>query len=358
LAAPVHSEEQTVNQMMQAVVLHAPADISLARVEVPTPRPDEALIRVAACGVCGSDIGRMLHKGAHQLPLICGHEFSGHIVQLGDEIEGFEIGDLVAVPPLIPCFTCEPCLQGTFSLCENYDYFGSRRDGAYAQYVCVPRSNLLKMPPGLDPRAAAMIDPAAIALHALRRTKLRAGMRVGIVGAGPIGLFAAQWARLSGAAEVVTVDLSREKAMMALEVGVDAAATTPEEASDLAGDGFDIVFESAGSAPAVDMAVQLAGRHGEVTFVGIPNAPVPLSEAAFNRFLRLEISLHGAWNSFSAPFPGEEWRTSAQFLAEGRLQWQVMITHELSLEALPRTMAALGERAMFSSKILFLPNTE
>lgn len=347
-----------MNQKMQAVVLHAPGDITVEQVEVPAPAPDEALVKVAACGVCGSDIGRMLHKGSHRLPLICGHEFAGHIVELGELVEGFEVGDLVAVPPMIPCFACEPCLRGTFSLCEDYDYFGSRRDGAYAQYVCVPPSNLLKMPADLDPRAAAMIDPAAIALHALRRTKLRAGIRVCIVGAGPIGLFAAQWARLSGAAEVVTVDLNQEKANMALAVGADAAATTPEEAADLAGDGFDLVFESAGSPPAVDMAVQLAGRHGEVTFVGIPNAPVQLSESTFNRFLRLEISLHGAWNSFSAPFPGEEWRTSAQFLADGRLQWELMITHELDLDALPKTMAALGDRSIFSSKILFMPNPE
>ena len=347
-----------MSQKMQAAVLHGPGDITVEQVAVPTPESNEALVKVAACGICGSDIGRMLHKGAHRLPLICGHEFSGHLVELGDDIEGFELGDLVTVPPMVPCFKCDPCQRGTFSLCEDYDYFGSRRDGAYAQYVCVPQTNLLKMPEDLDPRAAAMIDPAAIALHAMRRTKLRAGLRVAVVGAGPIGLFAAQWAMLSGAAEVVTVDLNQQKADMALEMGVDAAATSPEEAVELAGEGFDLVFESAGAPSAVDMAVSLAGRHGEVTFVGIPNAPVTLSESTFNRFLRLEISLHGAWNSFSAPFPGEEWKTAAQFLADGRLKWEFMITHELGLGALPETMAALGDRSIFSSKILFMPNAE
>ncbi len=343
---------------MKAVVLQAPGEMTVEQVPVPTPGPGEALVEVVACGVCGSDIGRMLSKGAHRLPLICGHEFAGHVVELGAEVTGVAVGDLVSVPPMIPCFACDPCQRGEFSLCEDYDYFGSRREGAYAQFVTVPQSNLFVMPAGLDPRAAAMIDPAAIALHALRRTGLRAGQRVAVVGAGPIGLFAAQWAMLSGALEVVTVDLNQEKAQMALDLGVTAAATSPAQAAELAGEGFDIVFESAGSAPAVDMAVSLAGRHGEVTFVGIPNAAVTLQESTFNRLLRLEISLHGSWNSFSAPFPGEEWRTSAALLADGRLQWKSMITHELGLDELPATMAGLGERSFFSSKILFLPNAD
>jgi L-iditol 2-dehydrogenase len=347
-----------VDRKMQAAVLHAPGDITVEQVEVPSPAPNEALIKVAACGVCGSDIDRMLKKGAYRPDLICGHEFAGYVVELGEEVDGLEVGELVTVPPMIPCFKCDPCQRGTFSLCEDYDYFGSRRDGAYAQFVSVPDTNLMKLPAGMDSRAAAMIDPAAIALHALRRTRLRAGIRVAVVGAGPIGLFAAQWAMLSGASQVVTVDLNQQKADMALAIGVDAAATTPEEARRLAGEGFDLVFESAGSPPAVDMAVSLAGRHGEVTFVGIPNAPITLAESTFNRFLRLEISLHGAWNSFSAPFPGEEWQTSAQFLADGRLQWESLITHQLGLDNLPATMAALGERSIFSSKVLFMPNGE
>jgi L-iditol 2-dehydrogenase len=148
---------------MQAAVLNQPGDITLEDVPMPTPAPDEALVKVAACGVCGSDLARMLHKGTYRFPLICGHEFSGHVVEVGSDVRDVAVGDLVAVPPMIPCFACEQCQRGRFSLCEDYDYFGSRRDGAYAEFVCVPQSNLFVMPRGLDPRAAAMIDPAAIA---------------------------------------------------------------------------------------------------------------------------------------------------------------------------------------------------
>lgn len=341
---------------MRAAVLHSPGHITVEDLPLPVPGSGEALVEVAACGVCGSDLDRMLKKGAHRLPLVCGHEFSGRVVDAGDLAGDLAEGQLVSVPPMIPCFRCDPCRRGTFSLCEDYDYFGSRRDGAYSQYVAVPASNLLLVDQGLDPRAVAMMDPAAIALHALRRTRLAVGARVAVVGAGPIGLFAAQWARLSGASEIVTVDLVPEKEEMARTAGATGFAATPEQARDLACEGFDVVFESAGAAPAVDLAVSLAARQAEVTFVGIPNSPITLQDSTFSRFMRLEISLHGAWNSFSAPFPGEEWETTSAKLADGSLLWEFMITHELGLDELPATIQAMGDRSLVSSKVLFLPN--
>lgn len=350
-----------MSETMQAAVLHAPGDIRVEQVPVPVPGPGEALVRVAACGVCGSDIPRMLRAGAYHFPIICGHEFSGHVVRLGDRLAAtgrVREGDLVTVPPLIPCHACAPCSQGHFSLCKNYGYFGSRRDGAYAQYVTVPDENLMVLPADLDPRAAAMLDPAAIALHALWRTRMRGGKRVAVVGAGPIGLFAVQWAKLAGAAEVLVVEVNEQKAAMATEAGATHTATSAEAAADAVGEGYDVVIESAGVPATVDQAVGLAARHGEAVFIGIPHDPVVLPKATFSSFLRREVTLHGAWNSFSAPFPGEEWRVAAKGLSSGDLAWKFMITHELGLDALPETMAGLGERSIFSSKVLFLPNEE
>ncbi|RCV57813.1 galactitol-1-phosphate 5-dehydrogenase [Marinitenerispora sediminis] len=347
---------------MRAAVLHAPGDIRVEEVPVPEPGPNDALVRVAACGVCGSDIPRMLRPGgSYHLPLICGHEFSGHVVALGDELAAagtVQVGDLVTVPPLIPCEKCGPCQQGNFSLCEDYDYFGSRRPGAYAQYATVPARNLMVLPADLDPRAAAMLDPAAIALHAVWRTRLRSGHRVAVVGAGPIGLFAVQWARIAGAAEVLAIDLNEQKTAMAREAGATHTAASPEEARELAGAGYDVIIESAGVPPTIEQAVTLTARHGEAVFIGIPHDPVVLPKSAFGHFLRREVTLHGAWNSFSAPFPGDEWRTAARAMASGALAWKFMITHELGLDALPGTMHQLGDRSVFSSKVLFLPNED
>ncbi|MEX3650531.1 zinc-binding dehydrogenase, partial [Mycolicibacterium porcinum] len=131
-----------------------------------------------------------------------------------------------------------------------------------------------------------------------------------------------------------------------------------EEARALGGRGFDVVLESAGVPATADMAANLTGPHGHAVFVGIPHAPVTLDKDTFNKFMRLETSLHGSWNSFSAPFPGDEWRTAAAMMAQGKLKWEFMITHELPLSDLPGMMQQLGDRAIFSSKVLFLPNKD
>ena len=330
----------------------------MEQVPVPAPGAGEVLLRVAACGVCGSDIPRMLRNGGYVMPIICGHEFSGHVERPGEGVTDFGTGDLVSVPPLIPCYRCDFCRQGAFGLCEDYDYFGSRSDGAYAQYVVAPVGNLLKMPAGIDPRAAAMLDPAAIALHALWKTGLRTGHRVLVVGAGPIGLFAVQWARLAGASQIVTIDLSEEKSAMAREAGATDAVQTHAEAKALAGRGFDVVLESAGVPVTADLAADLTGPQGHAVFVGIPHAPVELAKTTWNQFMRLEVTLHGSWNSFSAPFPGAEWRTAADKLASGELKWEFMITHELPLADLPAMMRTLGDRSEFSAKVIFVPNVD
>lgn len=347
-----------MTEQMTAGLMYEPGDIRVELVDVPAYGPDEMLVKVAACGVCGSDIPRMNYSGAYRYPIICGHEFSGFVVETGANVTTFTVGDLISVPPLLPCRECDSCGAGNFSLCENYDYFGSRRDGAYAQFVAVPENNALKMPAGLDPRAAAMIDPSAIALHAVLKTDLKPGARVAVVGAGPIGLFAVQWAKHLGASEVMALDLNEEKAAMARVAGADLTATSSEQALELAGRGYDVVIETAGVSPTIALAANITARHGHAVFIGIPHSDVVFDESTFSTFLRREISLHGSWNSFSAPFPGREWTESADRLADGTIKWEFMITHELGLDALPATIKQLADRSIFSSKVLFIPNVQ
>lgn len=340
---------------MKAVLLHEPGNVEVVEMDKPVPGDGEVLMRIAACGVCGSDMARMFVKGPHKLPLVCGHEFSAWIEEVGPNVEGFEKGDLVTVPPMLPCFKCPPCVQGQFSLCEDYDYYGSRRHGAYAEFVAGPAHLLLKVPADLDPRAAAMVDPAAIALHALWRTQLRHGHRVAVIGGGgPIGLFAIQWANLAGAREVVSIDVSAEKTALALEAGA-AQAIAPDKALEVAGTGFDVVVECSGNPKAEDQAVAITARHGDAVFIGIPNVDVPISDKNWARFMRLEINLLGSWNSFSAPFPGAEWTTTVDAMHKGTLKWEFMITHELPLEKVGETIKAMHERTIHSSKVLFIP---
>lgn len=346
--------EATVG-VMQAAVLYAPGDLRAEEVPLPAFGPGEVLLEVAACGVCGSDLDRALRKGSHRVPLILGHEFSGHVRDVGPGVDPAWVGTLVTVPPLIPCRTCEPCVGGQFSLCTNYSYFGSRVDGAYARFVTVPVGNLLRVPQLMDPRLAAMADPAAIALHAIWRCGARIGDKVAVAGAGPIGLLALQLARILGASKVVALDIVPQKLDLARQLGADGAYASVADVMAEHPDGFDVVIETTGVNPGEEAAVLLAGRHGRVAFIGIPNAPVTLSAKAFDQVLRYEITLTGSWNSFSAPFPGAEWTTVVDLFASGKLRGIELITDEVGIEDVPALLPRLADRSEFHLKALVFP---
>lgn len=340
---------------MRAAVLHEPGDIRLEEVPNPVVSSGHVIVRVASVGVCGSDLPRMLIKGAHKMPLICGHEFCGRITEIGDGVEGFELGELVAIPPMMPCYMCDQCLGGNFSRCRDYDYFGSRRDGAYTEFVSVPVSNLLKTPRGIDPRAVAMTDPASIALHAIWKAGgISIGKRGGVIGCGPIGLFAIQWLKLMGASEVVAIDISRRKLELAREAGATHLFLSSEALP--AGMLCDTVVEAAGHPKSINAAVSLAAPGGHVVFIGIPVGEVPFDNKTFQHFLRQEVSLHGSWNSFGTPFPGPQWTVTLDKLGSGDLKWEFMISHDLDLAELPGMFERFRtDREMFFSKVLFHP---
>ena len=191
---------------MQALVLHGIADLRLERVPVPAIRAGEVLVRVAAAGVCGSDIPRVYEHGAYHHPLIPGHEFSGVVAQVSDDTR-HRVRERVTVKPLIPCRRCPYCETGALAQCVSYDYLGSRSDGAWAEYVRVPEANLVPLPEGLSIVAAALSEPAAVALHAMRQGHVAAGDTVAILGTGPIGMILAQWARVVGAGQVLLLDI-------------------------------------------------------------------------------------------------------------------------------------------------------
>jgi L-iditol 2-dehydrogenase len=339
---------------MRAIVLHSPGDIRLEKRPRPEARPGQVLVRVASVGVCGSDLPRMLVKGAWKMPLITGHEFAGHISEIGDGVEGWDVGELVAIAPLLPCGQCGQCRTGNFSRCVDYDYFGSRRDGAYAEYVAVPVENLIKAPQHVDPRAIAMADPASIALHAIWKAGgIEVGQTGAVVGCGPIGLFAIQWLRIMGASEVVAVDVSEEKLELAREAGASIRILSKDLPSNKRR--ADVVIEAVGLDATINAAIMLAGPGGHVAFIGIPVPDVKLDNKTFQHLLRQEISLHGSWNSFGAPFPGPQWTTTLEKFGTGELRWEFMISHDLDLGELPEIFRRFAARDIHFSKVLFRP---
>ena len=194
---------------MKAYRLHAVGDIRYEDVPVPECPPGWCLVQVKASGICSSDIPRIFRKGTYHFPTIPGHEFAGIVAKAADGAP--PVGKKVGVFPLIPCRRCAYCRQGQYELCTDYDYIGSRRDGGFAEYAAVPAWNLIELEDGVDPAEAAMMEPLAVSLHAVKRMDIRPGCDAGIIGTGMIAFAAAQWALQRGPGSVTVTGRSESK---------------------------------------------------------------------------------------------------------------------------------------------------
>lgn len=344
---------------MQACVLHAVGDLRLEERPTPMPGPGEVLLRVGACGICGSDVPRVFSKGTYRFPTIPGHEFAGTVTAVGADVDPLLVGRKAAVFPLIPCFKCGPCEGGHYAQCEDYDYLGSRSDGAFAEYVRVPVWNLVHLPPEVSLEEAAMVEPAAVAAHALRRGQIDLGDQVLIFGAGPIGLLVAAWAKIWGAARILIVDIDVEKLRFARKLGYDhlydaAQPDVAEWVKRKTGRGADLVVEASGSTHAFASAMQCARAFGRVVLLGNPNGAMTLPQEAYWAILRKELQVTGTWNSAYANLPRNEWAMTVSYLAQGKLDVLPLITHRIGLGELGAHLALMRDRSAFTNKILYV----
>jgi len=348
---------------MKAAVLHAPGDLRVEEVARPAPGPGAVLVRVGAAGICGSDIGRVMVTGTYRFPTIPGHEFAGTVEEVGAGVTHLAPGDRVAVAPLMPCFDCDWCRAGKFSLCEDYDFLGSRSDGAFAEYLTAPARNVLKIPDTVSLEVAATIEPAAIILHGIQKLDLKLGDAVAVVGCGALGFFALQFAKLSGAQPLIAVDVDDDKLALARQVGADTCINPAKEDAVAAvraatgGRGVAVSLECAGSAPGRDLSILVAAKQGTVMLYGTAYGDVTFAGKAFARMVREELQVVGSWNSYSLPFPGKEWFDILELLRTGRLLVEPLITHRATLEEAPAIFRALKARTFGPyAKILFKPN--
>ncbi len=348
---------------MRAAVLHAPADLRVEDVAVPSIGDGEVLVRVAAAGICGSDIPRVMATGTYRFPTIPGHEFSGVVERTGAGVANVAAGDRVAVAPLIPCGHCEHCAGGNYSLCDDYDFLGSRSDGAFAQYLRAPARNVLKVPDHVSLEVAATIEPAAIVLHGIQKVRLALGDAVAVIGCGALGYFALQFAKLSGAQPLIAVDVDDEKLDLARRVGADVCINPAREDAVAAvkaatgGRGVRLALEAAGSDKGRDAAILACAKQGSVVLYGTAYGDVTFSKAAFDKLVREELQIVGSWNSYSVPFPGREWFDIIGLLESGRLDVEPLISHRASLDEAPEIFRKLKTRTFGPyHKILFKPN--
>jgi L-iditol 2-dehydrogenase len=312
---------------LKAVVCYGNNDVRWEDVPDVFPKEDEVKIKVKACGICGSDIPRATKTGAHSYPIILGHEFSGVVEKVGKNVKGINVGEKVTAAPLVPCYECEQCKKGNFSLCPNYSFIGSRQQGAMAESVCVPAKNIVKLSENTTFEQGALFEPATVSLHAFGINQYEPNGYVAILGGGTIGIFAMQWAKILGCKKVVVFGRDKEHLQLSKELGADEVISTLDEkfieqAMNLTdGRGFDYIFESAGAVATIKYSFKLAAKKARICLIGTPTNDISFTPREWDLINRKEFILTGSWMSYSNPFPGKEWEMTKKCFANGCLKF-------------------------------------
>lgn len=294
---------------MKAAVIEAKDHICTKMVPIPALNDGESLIKVHYCGICGTDIHVLRGAyGAENLPVIPGHEFVGELIEVkGPGSQLFTPGDMVVAQPYISCGNCEPCARGDDNVCRNLNFIGTRINGGFAEYVKVLTRKVYKIPKDMDLRLAALTEPVAVAVHDVRRSNLKVGQTVLMIGGGPLGLMIAMVARHAGARRVVISELNEYRRNFAEKLGF--TAVNPMDAGFDArmqalsdGKGFDACFEISGSKPGIQTAVNYCAIGGSIMIVGITQDPHPIDLAAvFAKQLRIQgVRIHSQYNFIGA----------------------------------------------------------
>jgi len=275
---------------MQAVAKTqaAPGSVEVVEVERPVAGPGEVLLRNVGGGVCGTDIGfwhwhdDMAREYKPRLPVVMGHEFGGHVAALGANVDDLAVGDLVAVNPHLTCGVCRHCTEGALQLCLNRAIMGLQANGGWAEYTVVPRRNVQILPPSTAPEVAALMEPLAVAVHAVNeRCPTRPGDTVLVQGAGPVGLLHLLVARASGAREVIVTGLGADGERLALAEALGGIPINVEREDTAAAvkrirpGGADVAYETSGGASALQGGLAALARGGRMALVGFCHAAFP-----------------------------------------------------------------------------------
>ncbi|MFD2830052.1 galactitol-1-phosphate 5-dehydrogenase [Corticicoccus populi] len=344
---------------MESLAFYGIEDLRYEEKEKPKlENADDVIIKVKYSGICGSDLSRYKKLGPLTPGNIFGHECSGVVEETGSNVTNVKKGDRVAVCPQLKCGKCEACKAGYFAACENLLVIGAKEPGCFASYTRLPAENLLKLPDNVSFDEAALIEPSSVVLHGLFKTQLQPGKTVAVYGCGTIGLLACQWAKLFGAEKVIAIDIDEEKLSVAKELGADEVIQPDKNVSTYSKlmeltDGVDLAVEAAGSAQTSEEVFAAPKKGGEVLFLGIPYSDITLKRFYFERIVRQELTVHGSWNAVSAPFPGREFTTTLQFLKEGKLKTQPMISHCISLKEGPEIFRKITTGREKAMKVLF-----
>lgn len=323
---------------MKGYSLHAVNELHYEDLSYPECPSEWCIVEVKAAGICSSDIPRVYTKGTYHFPTIPGHEFAGVVDRVADKNDERLLGKRVAVFPLIPCRKCEQCVRGHYEMCSGYDYLGSRRNGGFAEYVAVPIWNLIELKDEISFEEAAMMEPLAVALHAIKQVDVKEGNTIAIIGTGMIAFAAAQWAKKFGASQVTVIGRSEQKRKLAEKIkGIEYVTfeTCEEE--------FDLVLEAVGSNLAIEHAIQIVKPAGSLILMGNPEGEIRFSQETYWRILRKQIHLAGTWNSSYEKDSESDWSEVKEALENHEIDALALISHVYEQDEVKKGMDFMKE---------------
>jgi len=343
---------------LKAAIFHAPGQpLSIETVEDPICAPNEMIVRVERCGICGTDLHAS--SGGNMEPpagTIFGHEFSGEIVDIGKDGKGdWRVGDAVVSLPMISCGACQYCVRGNPFFCAEVTRtgMGTGIQGGYAEYVRVGVHETLAVPTGVDWDFAALVEPLAVGLHGIRISRFKAGVSALVIGAGPIGLAVIQWLKVLGARHIIVSELSDERRALAEQMGATAtvdAALHPREISRqvtaISGNLPETIFECVGLPNMIQQCIKIAGPLSEIVSLGVCDRA-----DTFTPFLGTmkELTL-----KFAVAYLKEDFQRTLEMMEKGRLDPTPMITEKIGFDRLGQTFEDL-KTAKDQCKVLVSP---
>ncbi len=353
---------------MKAWILHDINNIRYEDTRIPEHQNGEVLIHVMAAGVCGSDIPRIFKTGAHKMPLIPGHEFSGMVEEVGEGVDAVWKNKHVGVFPLIPCEKCSPCMTDHPEMCRDYSYVGSRRDGAFAEYVTVPVANLIELPENVSFEAAAMLEPMAVSVHAMRMAlddETDIDKKIVVCGLGTIGLLLVSFLVERGCNNIFVVGRKDGQKKRALAIGIPEDHYCDERTENVRTwiseriGGADIFFECVGKNECVSLGIDSLAPGGVMITVGNPCSDMLLPRDTYWKILRNQLTLKGTWNSTflkqdSPQALSDDWRYVLERLAAGTVNPELLITHRLAMQDLFTGLTVMRDKTEDYCKVMMI----
>jgi 2-desacetyl-2-hydroxyethyl bacteriochlorophyllide A dehydrogenase len=324
---------------VKAAVISSPGVVGVETVDDPAPGPSDVVVRVAACGLCGTDLHILQGEFAPTLPIVPGHEFAGEIVAAGSAVRGLAAGDRVAVDPSLYCHECHYCRIGRSNLCERWAAIGVTVPGGAAEYAVAPAANCVRLPDHVRTEDAALIEPLSCAVRGYDILRSTLAAHVLIYGSGTMGLMMLELAKRTGAATVDVVDLNEDRLATARTLGVSAAATGADAIERPRG--WDVVIDATGNAQAIQDGLGRVGKGGTFLQFGVADYAARATIDPY-RIYNQEITITGSMAVLHS------YERAAELFAGGVLDPEVFISDRLPLvdyaEALRRFRAGLGRK--------------